>query len=148
MWMLLVTLALDLFGVLPMPSRLEATNTLKVELSTTGQGTDEVTLTVSNPTEQAQRFCVYHTPFEGFSADFLEVVDSANTAMDYQGVMRKRAAPQERHYRTVAPHASDVVSFKVGEGYALNGQAPYKVTFKGNASINGLGDSNTVTINP
>ncbi|HEY1097430.1 MAG TPA: hypothetical protein VGF99_00825 [Myxococcota bacterium] len=113
------------------------TTTLIVETSTpVAGGPLLVRQQVTNTTSTAQRFCTYHTLFEGLRNDIL-AVSVEGRAVDYRGIMAKRAPPTAKDFIVVAPgetKTSDPVD--VSAGYPLPA-GEVTVTFTGNG-ISGL----------
>jgi hypothetical protein len=101
-------------------------------------------LVVTNTGRKPERFCDYHTPFEGVRNAFMEVVGQDGKRVDYAGMMAKRAAPTAEDYRTVAPGKTDEATFDLTQGYALS-PGRYTVKFTG-GSISGLPDSSVITV--
>lgn len=108
-------------------------------------GSATLVLTVSNPTEQTQQFCQYHTPFEGIANDILRVVDAHGQELDYRGMMKKRAPPTESDYVQLNPKLERSVSFDPSLPYGMDASGRYTVQFKG-SGISGLPDSNEVGV--
>ncbi len=107
---------------------------------------DSLTFTVTNISPAPQSFCMFQTPFEDFRADYLAVLGPDGVQADYIGVKIKRNPPSERHFLTLAPGESKSASIALSAGYRLVGAGPWSVQFKGQAEVNGLPDSNTVTV--
>lgn len=100
---------------------------------------------VHNPTAQPVTFCTYHTLFEGLRNNLFVVETDAGVAVDYGGMMAKRAPPSSSDYRTLKAGetiVSDAVN--IGEAYALK-TGRYRVTFEGNG-ISGLSASAPVVV--
>lgn len=104
-----------------------------------------VILQVQNPTSTTKTFCDYHTPFEGLRNDIFEVGGAGGVALDYRGMMAKRAPPGDDDFLDVTAgqgRTSDPVDLL--EGYALTA-GTWTVRFSGNA-ISGLPASTTLTL--
>lgn len=115
---------------------------LTVKLDAVG-GT-EVRMTVHNPSDAAQRFCRYHTPFEGIRNRIFRVVGSDGEEISYEGMMAKRAPPGPEDFLLVAPGKDLQATVDLERGYAMK-SGSYSVNYRG-TSISGLPDSNVVTV--
>jgi hypothetical protein len=129
----------------PGPHPMPAGGSVKSALSA-GGAPGELTFSVENISAAAQTVCIFQTPFEDFRADILEVRDATGAEMAYVGVRIKRGPPKERHFLTVEPGATLSATFRLDAGYRLDGAAPFTVRFKGAPEVNGLPDSNAVTV--
>lgn len=96
------------------------------------QDSIQITFTVNNPTEDTLKFTQYHTPFEGFISNFLEVKDSAGNEVKYIGAMAKRVSPPPAEtYHTLAPGEQESISFDLKKGYALEKPGTYTLEYTG-----------------
>lgn len=119
---------------------------LTVELSARDSyvmdGPVELVAVVRNTSDERQKFCTYHTPFEGIRNDIF-VVQRGPSPLDYRGMMAKRAPPGPSDHVTLAPRASsDRATVDLRSGYELVPGA-YRVRFAG-GGISGLPDSEWV----
>ena len=108
-----------------------------------------IRFTVTNPTADSLKFTVYHTPFEGLISKFLTVTDSEGQEISYQGPMAKRVMPPPADsYHTVAPGASESVTFDLKRVYKIEKAGTYTLQYNAEA-ISGVknGEALTVTIN-
>ena len=125
-----------------------STNGLECELSAEPQQklADGLSLTlrVKNVVGEPRQFCDYHTPFEGIRNDILRIDNAKGEALDYRGMMAKRAAPGPDDYLTVQPNGARNVTFEVTDEYPITA-GTFTVTFKGHSS-NDLPDSNTIEV--
>ncbi len=102
-----------------------------------------VEVVVSNPTNAAKDFCVYHTPFEGMRNNIFSITADGRD-IEYRGEMAKRAAPGPEDYLRLEPGASKKTSIDLAEGYELPAGV-YQVAFRG-SSISGLESSAPISI--
>lgn len=105
----------------------------------------ELRMRVKNPTSKPQKFCTYHTLFEGLRNDLFEVKRADGSALEYRGMMAKRAPPDADDFITLAPgeaRVSDAVD--VSEGYAFT-PGTFSVVFTG-GSISGLPASKPLSL--
>jgi len=122
----------------------ELTTSLAVDGEPTLSHGARLTMTISNPTKTTQKFCAYHTPFEGIRSEFLEVLDHKGVAVQYRGELARRSPPTEKDWKSVAPGASIRASFELKAIYTL-AAATYTVRFRGSA-VNGLKDTPAISI--
>lgn len=106
----------------------------------------ELRLRVHNPGPAVARFCRWHTPIEGFAADFLVVEPPGGPPLPYQGVLAKRGAPGPEDFLTLKPGESAEAVFGLVEGYGPLPAGPLTVRFKGSPGVNGLPDSAPLTL--
>jgi hypothetical protein len=104
----------------------------------------EVLVRVTNTSQKSQRFCNYHTPFEGFRNNFISITDAQGNEVPYRGMMAKRAAPTRDDYLTLAPGKSEEARVDLRDAYALP-PGRYTVHFTG-GDISGLPDSTPITL--
>lgn len=126
-----------------MPDALEVT-LLPADALTAGQPI-ALRMQVKNPTPKPQKFCTYHTLFEGLRNDLFEVKRADGSALEYRGMMAKRAPPDADDFITLAPgeaRTSDAVD--VSEGYAFT-PGTFTVVFTG-GSISGLPASKPLSL--
>jgi peptidyl-Lys metalloendopeptidase len=86
------------------------------------------------------------TPIEGFKGNFLDVTDAEGNKIPYTGAMVKRGKPSRSAFVHLAPQASIVAEFNLLDAYPIRQAGTYRIQFKGNASMNGLPDSNVLEI--
>ncbi len=92
----------------------------------------EFRMRVKNSTGKPQKFCTYHTLFEGLRNDLFLVKRTDGTVIDYRGMMAKRAPPGDDDFITLAPGEERVSKpVDLGEGYAFDSGA-FTVMFPGN----------------
>lgn len=119
--------------------------TLVVTLEPLGKGSSQVRMTVTNTTSSVQKFCTYHTAFEGIRNDIFIVEDATGVELDYRGKMAKRAPPGPDAFIELQPGAaqtSRVVDLADGYDFA---RAEYRVRYRG-TGISGLDDSAPITL--
>ena len=107
-----------------------------------------IRFTVTNPTADSLKFTAYHTPFEGLISKFLTVTDSEGQEISYQGPMAKRVMPPPADsYHTVAPGASESVTFDLKRAYKIEKAGTYTLQYNAEA-ISGVknGEALTVTV--
>ena len=105
----------------------------------------ELRMRVKNATAKPQKFCTYHTLFEGLRNDLFEVKRADGSELEYRGMMAKRAPPDADDFITLAPgeeRTSDAVD--ISEGYAFT-PGTFSVVFTG-GSISGLPASKPITV--
>lgn len=85
----------------------------------------ELTFRLTNRTERPLYVLKWHTPLEGFRANFLTVTRDGS-GVPYNGPMMKRAAPSKDDYATLAPGASVEARFNVSQAYDVSAPASYQ----------------------
>jgi len=100
----------------------------------------EVTLKVTNTRESTEKFCDYHTPFEGIRNDIFEVIGPDGNALPYQGMMAKRAPPGPDDYIDVKGGDTASATVDLREVYPLK-PGVHRVRYTGF-----LGSSNVVEL--
>lgn len=136
---------LNLFGIGSKAHPMPEAGSMATSLAAT-EGEYGVAFEVRNTSDRPQTFCIFQTPLEDFRADYLDVTDASGAEMRYIGVKIKRKPPSKRHFVKLGPGESRRASFRLDAGYALDGQRPFTVRFRGGPEINGLPDSNEVTL--
>ncbi|MFM2376612.1 MAG: hypothetical protein RLZZ165_1709 [Bacteroidota bacterium] len=106
----------------------------------------ELSFSVANAQEKAQKFCQYMTPFEGFNGDIMGVMDAKGNKIAYQGINRKCGAPTAADDIPVGPGETRSVTFDLQEAYPISQPGNYTVQFKGSEYLNRLPDSNVLKL--
>ena len=106
--------------------------------TSTGEVQVETTVTSQSP----QRFCIYHTPFEGLRSKMFRVTHEEHEELPYRGRMAKRRAPQPKHFRDTSLGSPQACTVTLGKSYDLSRPGRYSVQFIGNDDVNGLPNSN------
>jgi len=112
----------------------------KMEMKSAYKVGDSVHLkfTVYNPSDNAMKFCKWHTPFEPLMSKYLDVKDASGEEAAYQGPMAKRIMPPPADaYISVGAKDSAVVTVNLLKGYAITKPSKYTVTYQG-GNISGL----------
>eukprot|EP00035_Acanthoeca_spectabilis_P026284 m.462074 g.462074 ORF g.462074 m.462074 type:complete len:134 (+) comp22504_c0_seq1:97-498(+) len=116
----------------------ENTPGLQTALAVVGEavsgGPIQLRFTVTNPTQQPQTFCVYHTPMEGIRGKIFDVAASGGEAVGYRGIMVKRAPPGLEHNTTLAPGECTDAEVDIAEAYPL-AAGKYTVAFRGTSTL-------------
>ncbi len=107
-------------------------------------GEVKVETIIENPTDAPRTFCDYHTPFEGIRNRIFVIRGADGGELEYQGMMAKRAPPDDEDYITLASGASRSATVDLRSAYDLSPGA-YEVHFYG-SGICGLPDSEPITI--
>ncbi len=115
------------------------------QASTAGEA-GEVNLVFSVASDKEHRFCIYHTPLESFAGSILDVQDSDGAKVNYQGRVKKRSPPQDKHFVTVLPDAPQSATFNLARWYGVESGKTYSVMFKGSSHMNGLPNSNVLQV--
>jgi hypothetical protein len=89
----------------------------------------ELLFRLTNRTERPLYVLKWHTPLEGFRADFL-IVTRDGAGVPYKGPMMKRGAPAKDDYATLAPGASVEARIDVSQAYDVSGPASYQFAFR------------------
>ena len=90
--------------------------------------------TVTNLLPKENIFLKWHTPFEGFQNEFLEVTHmESGTKIRYEGILKSRAAPQkgDGSYIEFAAGASESTEIDLFEAYPCSEKGLYHVSFSG-----------------
>lgn len=106
----------------------------------------QLSFSVVNASERPAHFCRYMTPFEGFCGNILQVRDIKGNMLPYAGVLKKRGKPGPSEFHKIDPLATLSVEFNLHDAYPVRQAGTYRIQFKGNASMNGLPDSNILEI--
>ena len=86
---------------------------------------------VENLMGTPQKFLRWHTPFEGFRNDFLDVQPSGGgEPVPYQGILASRAPPGPSAYLTLAPGEKATSSIELTEAYPVEKPGAYVVRYK------------------
>lgn len=126
-------------------------NNMEVTLKSDSQislsaDTYEIICTVTNTSEAEQKFCKFYTPFEGINGDIFTIKKGWFGSVDYKGVMKKRTAPTEDDYISLAPGESKTTTVNLKKAYDFSSSGTYKIQFCGR-TINGLPHSNKIKVN-
>lgn len=104
-----------------------------------------LTMTMTNTGDKAFTFLPWSTPMENsFTGDCLHVLDSAGNPVNYSGIMVKRMPPTDKDYVTLEKGESATGKVNILDGYKLDKQGTYTITFKEDRG--GLPGSNTITL--
>ena len=93
-----------------------------------------MSFTVTNLLPKENIFLKWHTPFEGFKNNFLEVVHmESGTEIQYEGILKSRSAPSRENdsYIEISGGASKSTEIDLFEAYACNKKGLYNVSFNG-----------------
>ncbi len=93
-----------------------------------------MSFTVTNLLPKENIFLKWHTPFEGFKNNFLEVVHmESGEEIQYEGILKSRTAPSRENgsYIEVPAGASKNIEIDLLEAYACSKKGLYKVVFNG-----------------
>ena len=86
--------------------------------------------TVYNPTDSAQKFLKWQTPFEPLLSKYLDIKDDKGEEAQYVGAMAKRMMPPPADaYITVAPGDSLIANVNLLKGYALSKAGSYTIAY-------------------
>lgn len=100
-----------------------------------------LTFTVTNNTAKAQKFCKWHTPFEGFKNSYFTITDANGKEAQYKGIMAKRIMPPPADaYMTVAAGKTEKVTVDLLQVYEVPA-GKYTITYQG-SGISGLEKAN------
>lgn len=102
--------------------------------------------TVTNLLPKRNIFLNWHTPFEGFSNNFLDIIHlDSNEEIPYEGILAIRAAPSREHgsYIELEGGESKSTSIDIREAYAIEKKGNYKVIFRplGGFKQDGFGEA-------
>ena len=93
-----------------------------------------MSFTVTNLLPKENIFLKWHTPFEGFRNEFLEVMHmESGTGIRYEGILASRAAPQkgDGSYIEFAAGASENTGIDLRKAYTFEKKGLYQVFFSG-----------------
>lgn len=109
-----------LFAVLQMKDTIHTSDSLKL------------TFTVYNKSDNVQKFCKWHTPFEPLISKYLQIIDEGGNEVNYIGAMAKRIMPPPAEsYLTVASKDSLATTVDLLKGYDLTKKGNYTVKYTG-----------------
>lgn len=92
----------------------------------------ELTFTVYNRADTAQRFCKWHTPFEPFISKYLEIKSASGEEVNYKGAMAKRVMPPPADsYIEVKSKDSVTTRVDLLKGYDFMDSGEYTVVYTG-----------------
>lgn len=89
--------------------------------------------TVTNLLPKTNVFLIWHTPFEGFRNEFLDIVHlESGEVVPYEGILASRAAPSRTNGSYIELHAqaSRSASIDLREAYMFSRPGTYRVTFR------------------
>jgi hypothetical protein len=89
--------------------------------------------TVTNRLPKKNVFLIWHTPFEGFGNEFLDIIHvESGEAVQYEGILASRAAPSRKNgsYIELDPEASRCATIDLREAYTFTRPGSYRVTFR------------------
>ncbi|WP_412469314.1 protease [Pedobacter sp. KLB.chiD] len=100
---------------------------------------------VLNNTDNAEKFCIWHTPFEPLLSSYLSITNEKGEEATYKGAMAKRIMPPPASsYTTVKPGDSLVANADLLKAYDLKKGSVYKAVYTG-GNMSGLVSKDTVT---
>lgn len=105
-----------------------------------------LTCKVDNEGDGPAKFCRYMTPFEGFNGDILDITDGNGAKAKYLGPMKKRSKPTAKDDIHLAAGESLKAEFDLASVYDISKAGAFTVMFKGNSNLNGLPNSNSITL--
>lgn len=83
---------------------------------------------ITNLTDKTLHVLKWNTPLEGLISPCLEV-KSGNKKIEYDGIMIKRGAPQEKDFYTLSPHESVTSKIDLTKAYNISAPGEVKVNF-------------------
>ncbi len=86
---------------------------------------------VENLMDSEQRFLKWHTPFEGFRNDFLDLQRIGGATVRYQGILASRAPPGEDSYLKIGPRQTATSQIEITEAYPVAERGDYVLRYKG-----------------
>ena len=122
---------------------------LQTRLGSTGNSftTDSIQLsfTVINNADTAQRFCKWETPFEPRLGKYFEIKDNQGNEPEFKGAMARRVMPPPAEtYITVQAHDSLLTLFNLAEKYTVQ-PGTYSIKYSG-GGVSGLDAGNEMNI--
>lgn len=97
----------------------------------------QLTFTVVNHADTAQRFVKWETPFEPRIGKYLEVTDEQGAEAEFKGAMARRVMPPPAEaYMEVPAHDSLSTRFNVATNYSLS-EGQYTIKYVG-GGVSGL----------
>lgn len=97
----------------------------------------QLTFTVVNHADTAQRFVKWETPFEPRIGKYLDVTDEQGAEAEFKGAMARRVMPPPAEaYMEVPAHDSLSTSFNVATNYTLS-DGQYTIKYVG-GGVSGL----------
>ncbi|HSP79349.1 MAG TPA: hypothetical protein VLQ93_12515, partial [Myxococcaceae bacterium] len=85
---------------------------------------------VENLMGTPQRFLKWHTPFEGFRNDFLEIERVGGEKVGYSGVMASRAPPGPDAYLKLNPGERANSEIEITQAYPVKAKGDYVLRYK------------------
>jgi hypothetical protein len=101
--------------------------------------------TVTNRLTKTNVFLIWHTPFEGFRNEFLDIIHlESGEVVEYEGILASRAAPSRENgsYIELAAGTSGSTTIDLREAYTFSRPGTYRVTFR---RLGGGNDENPVS---
>ena len=90
-----------------------------------------LSFTIENLLSRPNRYLNWHTPFEGFRNDFLDVRNAETGAeVPYHGVMASRAPPSKEDYLAIKPRGKISTEVEINEAYPIKEKGRYTIAFK------------------
>ncbi|WP_339142398.1 protease [Pseudoalteromonas galatheae] len=87
-----------------------------------------VNFTFTNAGHNDEKFLIWHTPFEGWWSQFLEVTQNGKQ-LNYQGPMAKRLAPSANEFMTLNAGQSKSVELDLALAYEINTAQPITIAY-------------------
>jgi hypothetical protein len=89
--------------------------------------------TVTNRLPKTNIFLIWHTPFEGFQNEFLDIVHlESGTELQYEGMLASRVPPSRESgsYLELEAEASRSATIDLRDAYTFTRPGTYRVTFR------------------
>ncbi|HBH05068.1 MAG TPA: hypothetical protein DDX92_00510 [Flavobacteriales bacterium] len=107
--------------------------------------------TVTNLLPKRNIFLIWHTPFEGFGNNFLDITHlDSNTEIPYEGILASRAAPSREHgsYIELEAGESKTSTIDIRQAYTITKKGRYKIVFRplGGFGQEGFGETEFILI--
>lgn len=90
-----------------------------------------LSFTVTNLMACPTRFLMWHTPFEGFRNDFLQIARQGGGEVGYSGALVSRAPPDDDSYLALAPGASRTSEIEITQAYPIAEKGAYTLSYRG-----------------
>jgi hypothetical protein len=101
--------------------------------------------TVTNRLPKTNIFLIWHTPFEGFRNEFLDIVHlESGKEIQYEGMLASRAPPSREggSYLELEAEASRSATIDLRDAYTFTRPGTYRVTFR---QLGGRDDENSAS---